>query len=165
MAARSHYAAAPEGTPAAPVSLRDRAMLRRRLADLPAVARRRGTTLSDWDRRIEEAAGRTHFEVGAWLWWAQQRGERLTLDDRARVVFAVLASGLTTVGYEFFTVFEAGERDWDSFFEMNDGAELVEAVAARVRASGHPVALAGLRANGWDRPRRQPELFTAEALA
>lgn len=146
----------------APISERDRAMLRRRLSDLPAEARRRGTTLDAWDLRQEQDAGRTHFEVGAWLWWAQRRGSRLTLDDRARVVFAVLASGLTELGYQFFTAFGSGERDWDSFFEMNDGADLVDAVAARVHASADPVALAGLRANGWDRPRRQPELFGAE---
>lgn len=151
--------ASADSTPRAPISERDRAMLRRRLADLPAEARRRGTTLDTWDLRIEQTAGRIHFEVGAWLWWAQRRGDRLTLDDRARVVFAVLTSGLTTIGYEFFTAFEAGERDWDSFFEQGDGNEVVQAVSDLVRATGHPVAISGLQANGWHREPRQPNLI------
>lgn len=153
------------GVPRAPIGPAQRAMLKRRLANLDATARRRGTTLDAWERAAEAHAGRIHFEVGAWGWWSQQRRDALTLHDRARVVFAVLASGLTTVEYEFFTAFQFSERDWDAFFEMHDGSELVQAVSDIVHHSGHATALAGLQANGWVRPVRQTDLFSAESAA
>jgi len=159
------FMSAPESTrtgiPRAPIGPAQRAMLMRRLANLDAIARRRGTTLDAWDRANEERAGQIYFEVGAWGWWSQQRRDSLSLNDRANVVFAVLASGLTSVGYEFFTAFEFSERDWDSFFEMHDGSELVQAVSDIVHRSGHATALVGLQANGWVRPVRQSDLFAA----
>lgn len=146
-------------TPRAPITVAQRAALQRRLCNLPKVAARRGTTLDDCDRRREEREGRAHFEVGAWGWWASRRRASLTLEDRANVVFAVLTSGRTCVDYEFFTAFEFGERDFDAYFEQGDSEHLVDAIAAKVYASGNAVALEGLRANGWDRPCRQRALF------
>lgn len=144
--------------PPAPISTRQRAALLRRLNDLPGVASRQGTTLSAWDQQREENAGRLHFEVGAWGWWSQQRAD-LLVEERARVVFAILASGMTGIGYEFFTAFSFGERQFDAFFEMGDGADVVQAVSDLVLASDHPVALKGLQANGWQREPRQRNLI------
>lgn len=150
--------AASPTVPPAPISLAQRQTLRRRLANLRATAARRGTTLDEWDEHRESRAGEQHFELGAWCWWSTQRAD-LTIENRVAVIFAMLASGLTSIGYEFFTAFEFGEREFDRFFEMCDGAELVQAVSDRVLTSGHAVAIEGLRANGWERPLRQGSLF------
>jgi hypothetical protein len=145
--------------PVAPITPRQRAMLLARLKDLRGTAQMHGTSLSDWELMDEANAARLHFEVGAWGWWSQQRRESLSVQDRARVIFAVLASGKTSVGYEFFTAFEFGERQFDAFFEMGDGHEVVDAVSELVVSSGNAAALACLQANGWRREPAQSSLF------
>lgn len=147
------------GVPRAPISDRDRQKLKRRLADLPACAARRGVTLDAFELHRETVFGDLYFEVGAWGYWATRRGSKLTLGDRARVVFAMLAAGLECVSYDFYTAFEFGERQLDSFFEVGDSAELVQAVSDLVVASQHKSALLLLQKLEWERPARQFPLF------
>lgn len=143
--------------PAAPITARQRTMLRKRLANIEATARARGVTLDAWDKYTEEDAGRTHFELGAWLWWAAHHGvvNSGCVETRAHVVHMILASGKSDIGYEFYTVFEFGERDFDSFFEYGDGLDVVMAVRRLVFESGNPTAITALREAGWDAPKYQ----------
>lgn len=147
------------GVPRAPISDRDRAMLRRRLDNLQRCAQKRGITLSMWEEGDERLAGDIYFEVGCWGYWAMRRRSKLTLDDRARAVFAMLAAGLTSPSYSFYTAFEWGEREYDTWFESGDGSELVQAISDLVLESNHERALPLLRKLGWERPLRQQSLF------
>jgi hypothetical protein len=149
----------PLDIPRAPLSAAQRAKLHRDLQRIEQVAARRGTTLDAWDKLAEQTAGRTSFEVGAWGYWAHLRGADITVEDRARVIHAVLCSGDDDVGYRFFTVFHFGERDFDNFFEQGDSAQVLEDVARLIDASGNDVARDLFTRNGWDKYRRQPALL------
>lgn len=149
----------PNAIPRAPLSARDRDILRRRIADIPGCAKREGFTLSHFELADEKHAAATYPELSAWLYWAHLRGANLTLQDRVAVVFAILSAGLTSIGYEFFIHARSGEREFDAFFEQSDSDALVQALSDKVLASGNATALAGLRANGWERPLAQRDLF------
>jgi hypothetical protein len=45
--------------------------------------------------------------------------------DCARRIFL---SGINNPGYDFFTVFDFGERQFDSIFEMGDAEQVIEAI-------------------------------------
>lgn len=153
------------GVPRAPISDAQRRMLHRRLNDLHATAKRKGCTLSSWEHANEKIAGELYFEVGAWGYWSSLRRSRLSVQDRARVSFAIFAAGLTHIGYEFYTSFDFGERDFDAFYEMGDSKEVIDALADLVRLSGHAVAAQGMRQLGWSTEDRQHSLFAEPAAA
>ncbi len=153
------------GVPRAPISDAQRRMLHRRLSDLHATAKRKGYTLSSWEHANEKIAGELYFEVGAWGYWSSLRRYRLSVQDRARVSFAILAAGLTHIGYEFHTCFDFGERDFDAFYEMGDADQVIDALADLVRLSGHAVAAQGMRQLGWSIEDRQQSLFTESAAS
>lgn len=165
MRSRNYPIPSSTGVPAAPISDAQRRMLHKRVADLHGTAKRKGYTLSTWDYIRESDAARTHFEVGAWGYWAHLRRDRLTVEDRARVTFALLASGKSNIDYEFFTAFDFGERQLDAFFEMGDADEVIEAIGDIVRRSGHAVAAEMMKQLGWSFEERQTALILDPAAA
>jgi len=133
----------------APVSYKIRAQLERRLHNIHRIAKRDG-----WDThdvQFQQEQGQQNFELAMWCYWLSRRRKSFTVSDRARLVLAVLSSGKTSIENEFLIVFNFSERSFDAIFEMGDGDEVVEAISHLVHASNDPVALKGLRSNGWDR--------------
>lgn len=108
----------------APITEAERNQLRANLADLPAAAARKGTTLDRWDEIQEGIAGKNHFELGCWLYYYR---ERIYADFYARVDCArrIFLEGITNPGYQFFTAFDFGERQFDTIMEQGDGKEVI----------------------------------------
>jgi len=112
-----------------PISEAELARLRADARDIPATARRRNTTLDAWDLRSERAAAEKHFALGCWLFYYSRRifltgpeGLKHRIDCARRIFEA----GFANPGYAFFTVFEFGEREFDTIFEMGDSAMVLE---------------------------------------
>lgn len=135
-----------------PVTPAQRGMLQQRVADVAGEAKRRGIALDEYDKRRQQWVAETDFELGCWLWWASQREGTLSVSQRAQIACAVFATGRASVGHDFLTVFEFGERDWNRGFASVDAAEVQCEVVRQVRASGDPLMYDALQRSRWNHP-------------
>jgi len=140
----------------------------RRLADLctPAgvvsEAARRGVSCTEREAHIESEAAKRHFALGCWLAYLRDRievpGER-GREARLECALRIFCEGIPNPGYQFYTLFGFGERDFDTIFEMGDADAIVrdlwraaegEQVLGRVwrPAEGAPPLAATLREAG-----------------
>lgn len=108
----------------APLDDRLRHALKLRLADLKKTAAKKGTTLDAWEERAEQQAGKNHFELGCWLYfYSKHIGGHCEI--RADCLKRIFLEGLTNPGYDFFTAFDFGERQFDSCLEQGDSKEVI----------------------------------------
>jgi len=135
-----------------PLSEAELARLRADARDIPGTAKRRNTTLDAWDLRSERAAAEKHFALGCWLYYYSRR-IFLTgpegLQHRIECARRIFEAGLGNPGYAFFTVFEFGEREFDTIFEMGDSTQVLEGLrklARRLRSQQIREAFAEM---GW----------------
>lgn len=108
----------------APLDDRLRHALKLRLADLKKTAAKKGTTLDAWEERAEQQAGKDHFELGCWLYFYSQHIYS-SCEIRADCLKRIFLAGLTNPGYDFFTAFDFGERQFDSCLEQGDSKEVI----------------------------------------
>ncbi|WP_194715461.1 hypothetical protein [Noviherbaspirillum soli] len=111
-----------------PLSKAELARLRADTRDIPGTAKRRNTTLDAWDLRSERAAAEKHFALGCWLYYYSRRiflAGPEGLQHRIDCARRIFEAGLGNPGYAFFTVFEFGEREFDTIFEMGDSAQVL----------------------------------------
>lgn len=105
--------------------------LQRDALDIRATAKRKGVSLDSWEERRESAAARTHFELGCWLYHytlLRKQSPQESLKARVNVLLKLFMSGIHNPGYQFYTVFDFGERQFDSMFEQGDAQELIAAL-------------------------------------
>ncbi|MBK4738660.1 hypothetical protein [Noviherbaspirillum pedocola] len=135
-----------------PLSKAELEKLRADAGDIPGVAKRRNVTLDAWDLRSESAAAKQHFALGCWLYYYSQR-IGLTgpqgLRDRIDCARRIFEAGFANPGYAFFTVFHFGEREFDTLFEMGDGAAVVDALRKLARKSQHQHIKEAFAELGW----------------
>ena len=126
----------------APLTAKELAALKADAQNIRAAAKRKNTTLDDWDEKRETEAARQHFDLGCWLYYYSRRvylegaeGLKYRTDCARRIFLA----GLTNPGYSFFTVFDFGERQFDTIFEMGDADQVIDGLrqAAKADQSGH----------------------------
>ncbi|NMG28430.1 hypothetical protein [Aromatoleum evansii] len=146
----------------APLSARERAQLQRDAADVRATAQRKGLTLDAWEEREESAIAREHFELGCWLYWYQHQVYREGKDGlQARIECAerIFLAGFTNPKYKFFTVFDFGERQFDTIFEMGDSAQVLEGLRERLKKDKSGKIAEAFTYFGW--PQTAPDLLAA----
>lgn len=146
----------------APISAQERAQLQRDAADVRATAQRKGLTLDAWEEREESAAAREHFELGCWLYYYQSRLYRTGQDHlQARIECAerIFLAGFHNPRYKFYTVFDFGERQFDSIFEMGDSAQVLEGLRERLNKDKTGKMAEAFTYHGW--PLTAPDLFAA----
>ena len=135
-----------------PLSKAELARLRADARDIPGTAKRRNTTLNAWDLRSERAAAEKHFALGWWLFYYSRRiflAGPDGLQHRIDCARRIFEAGLGNPGYAFFTVFEFGEREFDTIFEMGDSTQVLEGLrklARRLRSQQIREAFAEM---GW----------------
>jgi hypothetical protein len=135
-----------------PLSEAELARLRANARDIPGTAKRRNTTLDTWDLRSERAAAEKHFALGCWLYYYSRR-IFLTgpegLQHRIDCARRIFEAGLGNPGYAFFTVFEFGEREFDTIFEMGDSTQVLEGLRKLARRSRSQQIREAFAEMGW----------------
>jgi hypothetical protein len=135
-----------------PLSEAELARLRANARDIPGTAKRRNTTLDAWDLRSERAAAEKHFALGCWLYYYSRRifltGPE-DLQHRIDCARRIFEAGLGNPGYAFFTVFEFGEREFDTIFEMGDSTQVLEGLRKLARRSRSQQIREAFAEMGW----------------
>lgn len=144
----------------APLSAAQLAQLRADAADIWAAATRKGTSLSHWEHSDESEAARDYFSLGTWLFYYSTRIGRVGgLQDRINCARLIFESGIERVGYRFFTVFDFGERQFDTLFEMGDADEVVDELREIACKARNANLLKAFERMGWSLERKQRALF------
>lgn len=114
----------------APISAQTRAMLRHDLQHIEATAQRKNFTLDRWEKQAETTAGNDHFELGCWLFYYKDKIYNGKAECRIDCAKRIFEAGITNPRYNFFTVFEFGERQFDTLFEMGDSKDVIDGLAS-----------------------------------
>ena len=137
----------------APLTVRELAQLKSDAKNLPATAKRKDVTLDAYDNKRETAAAKQHFELGCWLYYysrrvylANEEGLKARIDCARRLFLC----GFTNPGYQFFTVFDFGERQFDTIFEMGDADEVIMALRNLVKLDKSGLITKAISNFGWD---------------
>lgn len=84
----------------------------------------------------ETAAAKRHFDLGGWLYYYSRRiyleGEE-GLKHRVDCAKRIFLAGINSPGYRFFTVFDFGERQFDTIFEMGDADQVISSLRDLVK--------------------------------
>lgn len=121
----------------APLTASELAQLQADAKDIRAAALRKLVTLDGWDERQETAAARSHFALGCWLYYYSRRvylDNAEGLASRIDCARRIFLAGLTNPGYKFFTVFDFGERNFDTIFEMGDAEQVIDGLRQLAKA-------------------------------
>lgn len=136
----------------APITAAERRQLVRDAGDIKAVAARKGVTLDAWDESRESVASQLHFELGCWLFYYSRRvGMPGGLKDRIDCLRRLFEAGIDCPGYRFFTIFNFGERQFDTCVEMGDADEVVNALVAMAEQTPDGPLTACVKKMGWQR--------------
>lgn len=121
----------------APISAADRLRLRRDVQrkHIAECARRKGLEVGESWLRREACVGARHFELGCWLFFYSSRVGSCGAWSRIDCIRRLLLSTYVSFNpqYDFATVFDFGERQFDTCFEMGD-SELVMRSLAGLRS-------------------------------
>jgi hypothetical protein len=124
--------------------------LRAGLANLRATADSKRVTLDAREERREKAAGTKHFELGCWLYYYHLRvGRQDGLADRIDCARRIFVGGFANPGYQFFTVFNFGERQFDTIFEMGDADQVVDGLRPYLERESTGNLTAAFQNYGW----------------
>lgn len=145
----------------APISAAERKQLKADLANLRATAERKGTTLDDWEERSERKAGERHFELGCWLYHYRRRISSEGLETRIDCARRIFVEGIFNPGYQFFTAFDFGERQFDTLFEMGDAEEVIDGLRKFIDKDSTGNLAKAFAYMGWPVDPRQPSLAIA----
>lgn len=110
----------------APLTAAERQQLIADAANIRAAATRKGHTLDAWEEIDERNAANTHFELACWLFYYSRRVYGDAIEARIDCARRIFTAGFTNPGYQFFTVSDFGERQFDTIFEMGDSAQVID---------------------------------------
>lgn len=119
----------------APISKTDRAQLQKDAANIRAAADRKGVTLDRYEEARELKIAKSHFELGCWLYrFTKLRGvpQAQYLQERIDIVMRIFLAGFNNPSYDFFTVFDFGERQFDGIFEEGDAMDVIDGIRKRI---------------------------------
>ena len=140
----------------APITDDERNRLMADLTHLRAAADRKGSTLDAWEERREKNLGKAHFELGCWLYYYRNRvGLRNGLADRIDCARRIFVEGINNPGYDFFTAFDFGERQFDTIFEMGDSEQVIDGLRQHLKDDSSGNLAAAFQNFGW--PMRTTE--------
>jgi hypothetical protein len=112
----------------APIPAAVRAQLKRDAQNVRACAERKGLSMDHWEEMDEAEHAKNHFELGCWLYFYQRSFYDLSKDsinERVQCMLRLFLNGFTNPGYRFYTVFDFGERQFDSIMEMGDSERVM----------------------------------------
>ena len=138
----------------APIAPAVRNQLRLDAQDIRATAARKNFDMDAWTESRESKVAKEHFELGCWLYHFRDRVGRTgegALKDRIECAWRIFRSGITNPSYDFHTVFEFGERQFDTIFGMGDADQVLEGLRSLLRGDRSGRLEAAFVAYGWPR--------------
>jgi hypothetical protein len=132
----------------APISKKERDMLFADRANIKGAAQRKGITLDAWDEEQESAAAKNDFELGCWL-YLSSKSYSAPAEDRAEFLRRIFISGFASLGYEFFTIFNFGERQFDSLLEQGDGDQIIDILRSEIPGDKTEGIKRAFNYHGW----------------
>lgn len=152
----------------APLTAAVLARLRADAKDVRATARRKNVTLDDWDEKQETAAAKEHFELGCWLHYYNRRiglaDNDDGLKDRIDCARRLFLAGLNNPGYAFFTIFDFGERQFDTIFEMGDAEQVISGLRELARNDQTGQIARAFAYFGWPLDEAEPKKLRDHAI-
>lgn len=134
----------------APISAEQRQQLKRDLQNIEATAQRKGISLLPYEQIQETAAGNQHFELGCWLFYFSRKvGLKDGLKHRIDCALKIFEAGMTSVNYQFYTVFDFGARQFDTIFEMGDAQRVVAGLRQHLKDDKTGNLAAAFQSFGW----------------
>ena len=136
----------------APISATQRKQLETDAKAVRATAERKELMLNVFEERRETEVARDQFELGCWLYYYSRRVASVRPDglkDRVQCALLLFLSGICNPRYDFFTVFDFGERQFDTIFEMGDGDKVVDALRQQVSTDKSGMLLKAFKYHGW----------------
>lgn len=137
----------------APLTTEVRAQLRADARNIRAAADRKQVSLDRFEELRESRMAQQHFELGCWLFrFTKLRG--LTpaqyLQERVDIVTRLFLAGLNNPRYDFFTVFDFGERQFDSIFEDGEAKAVIGGVRQNISSDASGLIALAFHYFGWD---------------
>jgi hypothetical protein len=144
----------------APLTSKQIEQLRLDAGNIRAAAARKAVDLDAWSEARERDAAQTHFALGTWLFYYSTRvGKVAGLDDRIECLRKLFEAGIFQPGYQFHTIFDFGERQFDACVEMGDSEEVKDGLRELAHKYRNPNLLAAFEYMGWSLERKQMALF------
>lgn len=112
----------------APLSVATCIQLDHDARNIEATAARKCVSLDKWAARSEKETAKKHFAIGCWLYHfttLRGLGAAQYLQARVELLVRLFMADIQHPSYDFFTVFDFGERTFDSIFEEGDGEQVV----------------------------------------
>jgi hypothetical protein len=122
------------------------------VTNIRAAALRKNITLDDWDEKRELEAAKTYFDLGCWLFYYSRRvglTGRDGLNDRIQCLKHLFLAGFNNPGYRFFTIFDFGERHFDTTCEMGDADQVIQGLRDLIPADSTGQIARGFGYFGW----------------
>lgn len=126
--------------------------LRKDAANVRAAAERKEMTLSRSEEAEETQTAKQYFNLGCWLFYYQREMYKPGVDSlkmQIDTVVRLFRNGFFNPGYAFYTVFNFGEREWDTVFEMENSSEVLQGVRAIYAETRDPLIAEGFAYAGW----------------
>jgi hypothetical protein len=133
-------------------------------SNVRAAAVRKNLVLDKYEEREETLAAKRYFQLGAWLYYYKHemwrdRG-RNYLDMQVACLLRLFQAQIPSPGYRFFTVFDFGDRDFDTLFENGNSAEVLQELRAIYFQTKDAAIASGFAYHGWQlSDERQLALF------
>lgn len=143
----------------APLTSKELAVLRADSQNIRAAAERKVLTLDAWEERRETDAAKQHFDLGCWLYYYSRRvylDSEEGLKNRIDCARRIFLAGLTNPGYGFFTVFDFGERQFDTIFEMGDAEQIIDGLRQLAKADQSGRITQAFANFGWTLTKEAP---------
>lgn len=144
----------------APINKTERQQLNRDADNIKAAANRKQVTLDKYEEIAESRAAKNHFELGCWLYrFTKLRGlpAEQYLQERVNILLRLFLAGIFSPAYDFFTVFDFGERQFDTIFEEGDSDAVVAALRRHLPLDQTGKLKKAFEYNGWSTSAPQPE--------
>lgn len=85
--------------------------------------------MNAWQEERESAAATSDFLLGTWLYYythgVYKRGTH-TLQDQIDCLYRLFRAGIHHPRYRFFTVFDFGEREFDTIMEQGNSDQVIQ---------------------------------------
>ncbi|MDZ4313841.1 MAG: hypothetical protein U0989_03610 [Azonexus sp.] len=120
----------------APLSAAQLKQLKLDAKNVRATAERKEVTLDKWEENDEMFHATHYFELGCWLFYYSARiYSPEGVADRIDCMRRIFEAGLDHLNYEFFSVFDFGERQFDTLVETGDAEAVIDGVRKRINDS------------------------------